>query len=191
MSFLREGEFDSVDGGVLGVGGHRFRRILAGRQVQFLLGHFLKQTAFQVGQNSLGFQGRHAVVAQAELFSDHFLGLGEGGVTGVDLQIAIVNKAFLHGQGDEATAKSTVDGGETGGGDLLKNRHHEAECPALVPLPACQSESVHQVDLKGVVEFPLQFRHDKRLGVDPTASEQRRSIRSAGVGLGATENDRI
>ena len=59
----------------------------------------------------------------------------------------------------------------------------------LLPRLLRQGKAVHQVDLKGVVELPLGIRHDERFGVDPAAGEQRRTIRAAGVGLGATEND--
>ena len=110
---------------------------------------------------------------------------------GVEVEFPVLDDRLVQGEHQQPAAQRAAHGREAGGGDLLEDRHDEAEGAPLIALPVRQREPLLQVLAQRAVEGTLGVGHGERLGVHPAAREQRRSVRAAGVGLGAAQHDRI
>jgi len=74
---------------------------------------------------------------------------------------------------EDAATKCPANRGEARRGDLLEDRHHEAERAALVALSLGEREAVLEVLLERRVERALLLFHRERLGVDPAPRKER------------------
>ena len=86
---------------------------------------------------------------------DQVARLGEEPLAPVNIQVPISQDRFVDGEHQKPPPQRAADGGEAGGGDLLEDRHQEAERLPLASLALRQVEAVLQVLLEAFVELPL------------------------------------
>jgi hypothetical protein len=97
----------------------------------------------------------HRVARDLELVVDQLASFGEEPLARVDVELLVLEDGLVEREHEDAAAKRAANGGEARRGDLLEDRHHEAERAALVALSLGEREAVLEVLLERRVERAL------------------------------------
>ena len=103
--------------------------------------------------------------------ADLLAGLVQRPIAAVRVQVLVAGDGLVDRQAEQPPAQGGLHRGEARRGDLLEDRHHEPDAPALVPGGLGHVVAVTQVAHQRFVEPLLRVGQMKRLGVDLPAGE--------------------